>query len=325
MKIPYIALYPSDFIADTYHLGNTELGIYWRLLLFYYLHRQPLPYDLNTVCRIAYATSPEERKAVEFVLTEFFTVATDAEGRKVWRHHRADEEIERALERVEVNHARTRAATEARKIQRDDERDDVRHDQRDDVRHDQRDDVRHDQRDVQRDDERNANDPEEEEDPDLDKDKDLDLGSELDLTEVGSERSTHSEPTPLPLPKNGSLKNGEQEFITIPLVDRTEAKITEKEVREWEEAYPAVNVRQELREIRQWNLSNPRRRKTRHGWRNHVTEWLGREQDRGQRANGKEQLNASYKPPPVTPEQEQRAREAHERLLAEKHDRPTTP
>jgi uncharacterized protein YdaU (DUF1376 family) len=101
MRIPYIALYPAVFIADTYHLGNTELGIYWRLLLHYYQHLRPLPYDLEKICRIAYASSPEERKAVEFILTEFFTVAIDADGQRVWRHHRADEEIERAIERVE--------------------------------------------------------------------------------------------------------------------------------------------------------------------------------------------------------------------------------
>src|SRR5919108_1150816 len=103
-----------------------------------------------------------------------------------------------------------------------------------------------------------------------------------DLTEVGSERWSHSEPTPPPPPKNSSLKNGEQVFTSIPLVDGTEVRITENDVREWEEAYPAVNVRQELREIRQWNLSNPKKRKTRNGWPRHVTEWLGGEQDRNQ-------------------------------------------
>lgn len=143
MKIPYIALYPEPFIADTYHLGNTELGIYWRLLLHYYQHLQPLPYDLDQVCRIAYATSPEERKAVEFILTKFFTPATDGEGNKVWRNHRADEEIERALERVELNQSRTKAATKARrKVRRPIQRDVHRHDQRDDVRDVKRNDKR---------------------------------------------------------------------------------------------------------------------------------------------------------------------------------------
>jgi uncharacterized protein YdaU (DUF1376 family) len=114
MKIPYIALYPADFIADTYHLGNMEIGIYWRLLLHYYQHRQPLPYDLDTVCRIAYATSPEERKAVEFLLTEFFTVATNGRGQKVWRHHRADKEITEACARHDAAVGKARKAAEAR-------------------------------------------------------------------------------------------------------------------------------------------------------------------------------------------------------------------
>jgi uncharacterized protein YdaU (DUF1376 family) len=114
MRIPYIALYPADVIADTYHLGNTELGIYWRLLLHYYQHRRPLPFDLDKVCRIAYASSPEERKAVEFVLTEFFTLATDAEGHKVWEHHRADREIAEARARHESAVGKAKKAAEAR-------------------------------------------------------------------------------------------------------------------------------------------------------------------------------------------------------------------
>jgi hypothetical protein len=70
----------------------------------------------------------------------------------------------------------------------------------------------------------------------------------------------------------------------VPLVDGSEWAVTEEMVEEWEEAYPRVDVRQELRSLRQWNLSNPRKRKTPRGIRKHVTDWLARVQNSGRGA-----------------------------------------
>jgi len=61
-KTPYVALYPTDFLADVGHLGNTELGIYTRLLLVYYRDARPLPYDTDKLRRIAMTFSPEESR-----------------------------------------------------------------------------------------------------------------------------------------------------------------------------------------------------------------------------------------------------------------------
>jgi len=69
--------------------------------------------------------------------------------------------------------------------------------------------------------------------------------------------------------------------ITIPLVDKSEFPVTHKMISEWEEAYPAVAVLQKLREIRQWNISNPKRQKTSRGILKHITSWLAKEQDKG--------------------------------------------
>ena len=63
MSNTYIALYISDLIADTAYLGNLELGLYWRLLLHYYQHEAPLPGDIDKIYRLAYALTPEEKKA----------------------------------------------------------------------------------------------------------------------------------------------------------------------------------------------------------------------------------------------------------------------
>ena len=93
---PYFAMYPTDFLADIGHLGNTELGIYWRLLLVYYRDGRPLPFDPDRLRRLAMTFNPEECRALEAVMSEFFVLSKEPDGRRVWRHRRADIEVARA-------------------------------------------------------------------------------------------------------------------------------------------------------------------------------------------------------------------------------------
>lgn len=67
--------------------------------------------------------------------------------------------------------------------------------------------------------------------------------------------------------------------ITLPLNDKTEFPIYDKHVAEWIELYPAVDVMQELRNMRGWLNSNPTKRKTARGIMRFITGWLSREQD----------------------------------------------
>jgi len=92
-----------------------------------------------------------------------------------------------------------------------------------------------------------------------------------------------------------------QAAICIPLVTGDEYPITEATVAEWSGAYPALDVMQELRKIRQWNLSNPRNQKTKRGVRGHITGWLAREQDsaRPLLAPGQRTLPAAATPHPA--------------------------
>jgi len=113
-KVSYVALYPTDFLADIGHLGNTELGIYTRLLLVYYRDQRPLPYDNDKLRRIAMTFSPEECKAMNEVLAEFFVAGSLSDGTRVWRHTRADRELERANESRNARIKRTEAARSAR-------------------------------------------------------------------------------------------------------------------------------------------------------------------------------------------------------------------
>lgn len=70
-------------------------------------------------------------------------------------------------------------------------------------------------------------------------------------------------------------------FIRIPLIDKTEFDVTESMVAEFKEAYPAVDVEQQLRNMRQWCLSNPKSKKTRSGCMRFINNWLMKDQNRG--------------------------------------------
>jgi hypothetical protein len=62
----------------------------------YYSREQALPSEIAQACRLVRATAKDERKAVETVLTEFFTL-TDAG----WTHARCEAEIVKATEAAE--------------------------------------------------------------------------------------------------------------------------------------------------------------------------------------------------------------------------------
>jgi len=67
---------------------------------------------------------------------------------------------------------------------------------------------------------------------------------------------------------------------TLPLIDGTEFPVTSEAVAEWQAAYPAVDVEQQLRQMRQWCIAHPANRKTRKGIAAFVVGWLGKEQNR---------------------------------------------
>lgn len=70
--------------------------------------------------------------------------------------------------------------------------------------------------------------------------------------------------------------------IELPCVSGDPFPITEADVTEWREAFPAVDIRQQLAAMRSWLNANPTRRKTRKGMRRFVVSWLDRKQNSGQ-------------------------------------------
>ena len=69
--------------------------------------------------------------------------------------------------------------------------------------------------------------------------------------------------------------------VLLPLNDGTEYPVTQEQSQEWAGLYPAVDVIQQLREMRGWLEANPDRRKTKRGVLRFVHGWLAKEQDKG--------------------------------------------
>lgn len=65
----------------------------------------------------------------------------------------------------------------------------------------------------------------------------------------------------------------------IPLCDGSEYGVPKSMRDELDKLYPAVDPDQTLREIRGWNLANPKKRKTPRGIKAHIFDWFKREQD----------------------------------------------
>lgn len=87
----------GDYVRATAHLDMLEDGAYGRLLDLYYAEEQPLP-PAPEIYRKARARTPAERKAVDTVLAEFFTLTDSG-----WAHRRCDAEIASASAKAEAN------------------------------------------------------------------------------------------------------------------------------------------------------------------------------------------------------------------------------
>ena len=69
--------------------------------------------------------------------------------------------------------------------------------------------------------------------------------------------------------------------IFLPLNDGTEYPVLQEQCHEWAGLYPAVDVIQQLRQMRAWLIANPRKKKTKSGINRFIVTWLSKEQDRG--------------------------------------------
>ena len=83
----------------------------------------------------------------------------------------------------------------------------------------------------------------------------------------------------------GELPSSPPPAAVLPLVDGSDFPIAQKTVDELSGLYPAVDVDQQLRNMRGWLLANPKNRKTKAGIMRFVNSWLSREQNQARPHN----------------------------------------
>ncbi|HSX38124.1 MAG TPA: hypothetical protein VLE95_04755 [Chlamydiales bacterium] len=81
--------------------------------------------------------------------------------------------------------------------------------------------------------------------------------------------------------------------ITFSFEKRIFENILEIDMRGWEEAYPAVNVRKELPQMVEWCLGNPTKAKSKKLWRKFITNWLAKRNE--ENINKQARLQSSQK------------------------------
>jgi hypothetical protein len=89
-----------------------------------------------------------------------------------------------------------------------------------------------------------------------------------------------------PSPADGGDDAAVTPVVLIPLNDGSDHVVTEPMVREWSSSFPAVNVPQQLRNMRAWSNAKPSRRKTSRGVNAFIVGWLSKAQDKGGFAAG---------------------------------------
>ena len=98
---------------------------------------------------------------------------------------------------------------------------------------------------------------------------------------------------------NTSTESQAPSVLTLTLNDGSEYGVSQSDIDEWQEAFPNVDVMQQLLAMKLWCKDNPKKRKTKNGIRRFVTSWLDREQNRGGiRAPAAQQDQRPASPPP---------------------------
>lgn len=92
----------------------------------------------------------------------------------------------------------------------------------------------------------------------------------------------------------GELPSSPPPAAVLPLVDGTDFEISVETVAELSGLYPAVDVEQQLRNMRGWLWANPKNKKTKAGIMRFVNSWLSREQNSARPAKAVNQKPGGY-------------------------------
>ena len=121
--------------------------------------------------------------------------------------------------------------------------------------------------------------------------KETEIEREIDILPGAETAPGRKAPQPEPV----EAEIVEPAVIYLTLNDKSQFPVSEKDLEQWQELYPAVDVTQELRKMKGWLDANPTRRKTKSGIRRFINGWLAKEQDKGyQKTQQPQQQNTSY-------------------------------
>lgn len=90
---------------------------------------------------------------------------------------------------------------------------------------------------------------------------------------------------------NNTITNNIIISAELPLIDNTLYQISEDKVKEWQQVYQAIDVKNELEKMKCWLNANPKNRKTRKGVERFIVAWLNRSQDKAPRVITTEQID----------------------------------
>lgn len=99
-------------------------------------------------------------------------------------------------------------------------------------------------------------------------------------SDICSEQKASEPPKQPPAPPKPIVQT-EPPVISLLLNTGEEYPITQSDINAWMELYPAVNVMQELRNMKGWCDANPKKRKTASGIKRFINSWLSKEQNKG--------------------------------------------
>ena len=105
--------------------------------------------------------------------------------------------------------------------------------------------------------------------------KESSLRSDSFCAELSGDTSTQDKPSP------ETAETNSLPVITLTLNTGEEYPVTQDMAYRWQELYPAVDVFQQLRNMRGWLDANPSRRKTKNGINKFINHWLADKQDNG--------------------------------------------
>lgn len=250
----------GDYDGATAHLSWLEDCAYRRLICLYYRNEKPIPADIKQACRLVRAASKQEREAVQQVLEEFFELQEDG-----WHHARCDAEIAKYLEAEPEREARRANQNERQRRSR------ARRAELFELLRG------HDivppfdtktsdleamlSRASKRDESRGGHAP---------------VTRDITATQSPDPIPTTQEPIsskPLVASKPSTPAKAKFDYAT----GRFE-NLSSEMLQAWAEAYPAIDVRQEIAKAKAWLLANPKNRKS--NLERFLTNWLTKAQDR---------------------------------------------